>query len=329
MENKILTLNEIKKLLIENDFKYINIEDNDEELDNYLTIGQLIYKIQEPININILYQAINGMGLIRKFQGKTIPNNPEYTVFYINKNDNDDYEISILYKEKVLEEIKSLLNENEFFLDYMKKENEKQFNYCNDDNFKKVSIAIDTNGSSIINNKIISISLVAFDNNNNIIKSNCYFINNNWDSKDIDRYTTPKREGKKSAYDYLKIPLPGMNINNAGFVFEDPVLVLREIYRYCKNSYILVDNMFTIDFVNKMFDNYLIENSFKINNISKGIIEIPRLSKIKNDNYYKMKDLIKINNISIDNNGYSFSRANIQKDIFLALLKSKVISDKT
>lgn len=300
-----MELDEIVTLLKENDFTYIDLEEGIEVLDDYYTVGQLLYNIEQPIDMKVLFEALQGMGLIRFYEGHQIPNSPDYTAFAITQDEDDNDKLLILYRPSILDELGTLLNENEFFLKYMEEENQKQYNLFKESK-KHVSIAIDTTGGSMKQNKIIAISLIEFDQD--IQRKHVIWVDNNWDDVDIKRYTTPKIEGKKSAYDYLQIPLPGMP--NAEYdKFISITQVLRVIYSYVKDACVVIESKATIEFITALYEKAGINPDHHINQTMSGYVELSRIAKVQKKEYMKMKDILSAYNVNTSSNYYAYGNA--------------------
>lgn len=317
-----LSICEIKSILIDNDFKYIENESDD--INDYFSLGQLLNKIKEPIGIKELFELVSMTGTVRYINKKEYPNNPEFCVFTVKKDEFDNDKIAVLYKKSFIDEIEKILNTHEVFLSHMKEINKMQMIGLLDER-NKVSIAIDTTGLNPLKNKIISISMIEFNNNGDTIREYSFFIDNEWNEEDVELYTKKSETSKKmSAYDYLKLDLPNMN-PIAKNVFTNPIDVLRIIYKMTKNKNIIIENKNTIEFIDNFFKYYGIDEQNYLSKIINSIIEPSRISKIQKNEYIKrlrdLKDKYQLN-INRENNYYAYGRSIDLKDIAIRMIKT-------
>lgn len=300
-----MTLDEIVSLLKEHDFNYVDLEDEPSLIDNYYTIGQLMYHIKEPLDIIVMYEALQGMGIIRNYEGFIIPNNMDFTAFSKETDEDGNEKILILYNPSFAEEFSMMLNENEHFIENMKKENESQLRLLRTSE-KLVGIAIDSIGGSFKKNKIITLSMVKIENNEQ--KEILLWLNNNWNEDDIHTYTTPKFEGKKSNYEYLNIALPGM-VGSENHPFIDVRDVLRHVYSYAKDACLILENKTTITMIKKLFNDFGIAEEYQIDNIISGYVELSRISKEQKGEYLSLREMMDDYNITVQANQYSYGKA--------------------
>jgi hypothetical protein len=300
-----MELKEVIELLKEHEFTYVDIIEDPSILDDYYTVGQLMYHLKEPLDILVMFEALQGMGIIRSYEGHQIPNNMDYTVFTTQKDDEGNDKILILYRPSFLSEFVDMLNESEHFVENMKQENRKQLNLLNNSN-KIVSVAIDTIGGSFKKNKIINVSLVRFENGTETEK--VLWVDNNWSQDDIDIYTTPKYEGKKSNFEYLNLPLPGMQgSNNHPFInIKD---VLRTIYGYTNGACLIIDNKTTLTLIKNLFIAGGVDESHHIDGVISGYIELSRIAKEQKSEYMTMKDMLESYNVNVKTNFYASGKS--------------------
>ena len=314
-----MELNEVVQLLKENDFNYIDLDDDPTALDRYYTAGQLMYNINQPIDIKILYEALQGIGVIRFYEGHQIPNSPDFTAFTVIKDQDENDKILILYNPSILDELLSVLNENEFFLKFMADENQKQMNLIQESK-KLTSIAIDTTGGSFKTDKIITIALVSIENG--IKKEAIIWVDNNWNDVDIKRYTTPKIQGKKSTFDFLNIPLPGMS-GSLNHPFIDIRKALRIVYAYTNKSCLIVEKKGTIDFVKALFDSQGINENHHIDNNIKGYVELSRVAKMQQSEYMTIKEMQEFYGVREKTNYYASGKSIKQMAIAQSMIRFK------
>lgn len=326
MSNSIgdLSISEIKSILIDNDFKYIDIES--EDINEYLTLGQIVNKVSQPIGIKEIFEIVSMTGTIKYIDKKEYPNNPEFCVFSIITDEDDDNEekIKVFYKKSFLDEIEKIINSHELFLEYMKKINNEQLRALLG-NENKVSISIDTTGLNSLKNKIISISMMEFNNKGESVRDLFFYINNDWNEYDIDLYTKKSKYGKRlSAYDYLNLDLPNMVGINKN-VFTDSITVLRAIYKITKGKSIIVENKGTVDFIDNFFKSKGIEEDYLLSKIINCIIEPSRIAKKQKGKYIKkIIDLKNEYGIYFDKNGsnnfYAYGRSLDIKKIAIQMI---------
>lgn len=299
------TLDDIINLLKNHDFNYVDLEDDPSLIDNYYTIGQLMYHIKEPLDITVMYEALKGMGIIGHYKGFTIPNNMDFTAFSKEIDEDGNEKILILYNPSFADEFSMMLNENEHFIENMKKENENQLGLLRT-NEKFVSISVDSIGGSFKKNKIITISMVKLENGEE--RELMLWVDNNWNQEDIAIYTTPKHEGKKSNYEYLNIPLPGMTgAENSPYI---PIRdVLRRVYAYTKDACLILDNKTTITMIKKLFEISDINEDHHIDNIITGFVELSRISKLQKGEYLSLRELLDEYGIISVANNYSYGKS--------------------
>lgn len=300
-----MELEEVINLLKENEFSYVDMEEDPSIINDYYTLGQLMYHVREPLDVIVMYEALQGMGIIGNYEGYQIPNNIDYTVFTIEKDDEGNDKILILYKKTFVEEFESMLNENEHFIENMKKENLRQKELL-ENSPKIVSIAIDTIGGSFKKNKIIAISMVMYENNRQQEKT--LWVDNNWNQDDIDVYTTPKYEGKKSSFEYLNLPLPGMygSENNPFVSIKD---VLRGVYGYTKGACLIIEQKTPMTMIKKLFTDSGVNESHHMEEIITGYVEVSRISKEQKGDYFNLKELMSEYKVDIESNYYSSGTA--------------------
>lgn len=286
-----IDINELKDLLKNADFEFIDDEENPERIKDFFTTFQIKKKLNIPISTAILGQGLNFMGLRRYYKGYTIPNNPDETAFTLNTNMNGEKYLTPLFKKHIIDELKHIIQEDENFQKHLsvilKKEyeattKEKDFLICD----------IITTAPSPSVGKLIAIIFLSIENNNPTNKYYYFLIDPQLNQNEIEAYITPYKEGLQSTYEKTGIILPGMDVETVPHHFESKYNALRKIYKICKNKNIVsVYSDEVNDFINNYFKELNIEQDFE--KIVKNHISILNIGKIKTGEYLSVFDLNK------------------------------------
>lgn len=347
LKNKNEMLFEAVRILKENDFKEINMDNIDDKQD-YLTFNDISRMLSVRLEPKNTEELLNASGLKTYWNKISLPANNEKTAYMIktkevevfedeDEEDNEDakkieetsYTISILYHKSVLKDLNKFLDQNESF-QAMKDDIIKENNKTKNEIIKKfretykdsVYIDIISSGFNTSKDFVINISIFNIKDNKVVEKFNL-FVNDNLNESKIRRYTTPNEITGMSQYDYLDIKLPLMaEPNEDNFIsnFFSRKNVLKFLYKSTANKNIVIFNEYQLDFIQKMFKEEGLEQ-YSVYNVAKGLVFINELFDWNEAPYsMKTKDLIEKYNIKKEKHGF-FTKGHNILEIINKILK--------
>ena len=290
MEKETLPIEEVISLLKKNGFEELFEEDED-KLEYYYTPFQTRLKLKIPVDIPEFNMALQSLGIRCYYKGHTIPYDPYNAAFIIKENSDGKKYIQPLMKRSLMNELESFIEDNETFNEYMRSRCKKDANaLLKNTDFRTLSLL--TSGPSENFSHILTFSCIEIEKLIKTGRSSNVYVNNELTEKEIEEYTTPYKEGVKSAYEKYHIAVPGMKECKDINLFYDLKNSSREYYKICNKKNIIVDDPIkTKNFIAKLLEKTNLSQEYRIDEISKNYISTRRISKYIYNEYLPLKEL--------------------------------------